>query len=214
MDALGRPVPASGRHPDRGGRHPGDLDRQQVAFYFDLASPDAYLAAERVVGVLGAVPEFVPVRIGEPGGFRCAEEEAIYRSDVERRAAAYGLMPLRWPDEFPADTEWAMLVATYAKQTGRVVAYSMAAFRQAFAAGRDLGERDTVLIAAAAAEMHPAAVVKGAALKGTRARLEDATTAARAAGVVDVPAVRVGKRVFHGDRELEAAARELAATAA
>ena len=62
-----------------------------------------------------------------------------------------------------------MLVATYAKQTGRVVAYSMAAFRQAFAAGRDLGERDWVLVAAAAAEMHPAAVIKSAELRGTRA---------------------------------------------
>jgi 2-hydroxychromene-2-carboxylate isomerase len=177
-----------------------------LTFYYDLSSPDAYLAAERVVGVLGAVPEFVPVRIGGPGAFRCAEEEEIYRSDVERRAAAYGLMPLRWPAEFPADTKWAMLVATYAKQAGRVVAYSLAAFRQAFAAGRDLGERDTVLIAAAAAEMHPAAVLKGAELKGTRARLEEATAAARAAGVLDVPALRVGERVFHGDRELEAAA--------
>jgi 2-hydroxychromene-2-carboxylate isomerase len=180
------------------------------AFYYDLASPDAYLAAERVVTVLGVVPEFVPVRIGSVGGFRCAEEEEIYRSDVERRAAAYGLMPLRWPDEFPAETEWAMLVATYAKQTGRVVAYSMAAFRQAFAAGRDLGERDSVLIAAAAAEMHPAAVIKSAELKSIRRRLDEATTAAREAGVLDVPAVRVGERVFHGDRELEAAARALA----
>jgi 2-hydroxychromene-2-carboxylate isomerase len=186
---------------------------EALSFYYDVGSPDAYLAAERVVGVLGAVPEFVPVRIGSPGGFRCAEEETIYRSDIERRAAAYGLMPLRWPDEFPADTEWAMLVATYAKQTGRVVAYSLAAFRQAFAAGRDLGERDSVLIAAAAAEMHPTAVVKGAELKGTRARLEAATEAARAAGVRDVPAVLVGERVFHGDVELEAAAAALAADA-
>jgi 2-hydroxychromene-2-carboxylate isomerase len=183
---------------------------EALTFYYDVGSPDAYLAAERVVGVLGAVPEFVPVRIGGPGGFRCAEEETIYRADVERRAAAYGLMPVRWPPEFPADTEWAMLVATYAKQGGRVVAYSMAAFRQAFAAGRDLGERDSVLIAAAAAEMHPAAVVKAAGLKGTRARLEAATRAAWDAGVRDVPAVRVGERVFHGDRELETAAAELA----
>jgi 2-hydroxychromene-2-carboxylate isomerase len=99
-----------------------------------------------------------------------------------------------------------MLVATYAKQGGRVVAYSMAAFRQAFAAGRDLGERDTVLLAAAAAEMHPAAVIKGAELKGTRRRLDEATAAARAAGVRDVPAVRIGERVFHGDESLEAAA--------
>jgi 2-hydroxychromene-2-carboxylate isomerase len=186
---------------------------ERLSFYYDLASPDAYLAAERVVGVLGAVPEFVPVRIGGVGAFRCAEEEQIYRADVERRAAAYGLMPLHWPEPFPADSEWAMLVATYAKQTGRVVAYSMAAFRQAFAAGRDIGERDWVLVAAAAAEMHPAAVTKSAQLRGTRARLEAATAAARAAGVLDVPAVRVGGRVFHGDAELDAAARALGAAA-
>jgi 2-hydroxychromene-2-carboxylate isomerase len=181
-----------------------------MQFFYDLASPDAYLAAERVVQVLGRVPEFVPVRIGSVGGFRCAAEEEIYRADVERRAAGYGLMPVRWPAEFPADTEWAMLVATYAKQAGRVVAYSMAAFRQAFAAGRDLGERDSVLLAAAAAEMHPAAVLKGAGLRGTRARLDAATEAARDAGVRDVPAVLVGDRVFHGDRELEQAAAAVA----
>ena len=84
------------------------------------------------------------------------------------------MQPLRWPDPFPADSEWAMLVATYAKQIGRAVAFSLAAFRQAFAAGRDLGERDTVLLAAAACEMHPAAVIKGAELRGTRERLEAA----------------------------------------
>ncbi len=174
-------------------------------FFYDLASPDAYLAAERVVDVLGEVPEFVPVRMGGPEGFRCAEEEAIYRAEVERRAEGYGLMPLKWPPELSPDTDWAMLVATYAKQVGRAVAFSMAAFRQAFAAGRDLADRDTVLIAAAAAEMHPAAVVKGAELRGTRARLDAATAAARAAGVREVPAVVIGGRVFHGDGELEAA---------
>ena len=98
-----------------------------------------------------------------------------------------------------------MLVATYAKQIGRVVAYSIAAFRQAFAAGRDLGERDSVLIAAAAAEMHPAAVSRAPALNGTRARLDAATAAARAAGVRDVPAVlrrrpRVPRRPRAGGR--------------
>jgi 2-hydroxychromene-2-carboxylate isomerase len=189
----------------------GSSTADPIRFYFDVASPDAYLAAERVVGVLGEVPEFVPVRIGSLGGFRCAEEEAIYRMDVERRAAAYGLLPIRWPEEFPADTEWAMLVATYARQAGRVVAYSMAAFRQAFAAGRDLSEPDSVLIAAAAAEMHPAAVVRGAELRGTRRRLEEATAAAVDAGVRDVPALVVGDRVFHGDRELEAAAAAVGA---
>jgi 2-hydroxychromene-2-carboxylate isomerase len=138
---------------------------------------------------LGEVPEWVPVRIGEPGPFRCAEEVAAYREDVERAARAQGVQPLVWPQPFPSDSEWAMLVATYAKRIGRAVAFSQAAFRQAFAAGRDLSERDNVLIAAAACEMHPAAVVKGAELRGTRERLEAATAEAVEAGVRDVPAV-------------------------
>jgi 2-hydroxychromene-2-carboxylate isomerase len=177
-------------------------------FFFDLGSPQAYLAAERVNHVLGEVPEWVPVRFDL--SFRCAEEVNAYREDVERAARAQGVQPLRWPDPFPADSELAMLVATYAKQIGRAVAFSLAAFRQAFAAGRDLGDRDTVLLAAAACEMHPAAVEKGAGLASIRRRLDEATEAAAALGVLDVPAVRVGDRVFHGDRELEAAAAVLA----
>jgi 2-hydroxychromene-2-carboxylate isomerase len=156
-------------------------------FYFDLSSPRAYLAAERVNHVLGEVPEWVPVRFDL--AFRCAEEVAAYQEDVERAARVQGVQRLVWPDPFPSDSEWAMLAATYAKQIGRAVAFSLAAFRQAFAAGRDLSERDNVLIAAAACEMHPAAVIKGAELRGTRERLEAATAEARAAGVRDVPAV-------------------------
>jgi 2-hydroxychromene-2-carboxylate isomerase len=167
----------------------GSSTVSQARFYFDLASPVAYLAAERVNHVLGEVPEWVPVRLDEPGPFRCAEEVAAYREDVERAARAQAVQPMRWPDPFPSDSEFAMLVATYAKQIGRAVAFSLAAFRQAFAAGRDLGERDTVLLAAAACEMHPMAVIKGAELRGTRERLEAANAEARAMGVREVPAV-------------------------
>ena len=167
----------------------GSFTAKQPRFYFDLASPVAYLAAERVNHVLGEVPEWVPVQVGEVGPFRCAEEIEAYREDVERLARKQGVQTMRWPDPFPADAEWAMLVATYAKQIGRAVAFSLAAFRQAFAGGRDLGDRDNVLIAAAACEMHPLAVMKGADLRGTRERLEAATAEARAAGVRDLPAV-------------------------
>ena len=188
---------------------------EQPIFYYDLASPEAYLAAERSAHVLGTVPEWQPVRLsglraGELGPFRCAHEVDAYREDIERRATLQGLQPIVWPDPFPADAEWPMLVATYAKQIGRAVAFSLAAFRQAYAAGRDLGDPDTVLIAAAACEMHPAAVEKGAGLQSIRRRLDEATEAAGAAGVLEVPAVRIGDRVFHGDRELEAAATVLA----
>ena len=118
---------------------------------------------------------------------------------------------MRWPSGFPIETEWALLVATYAKQIGRAVAFSLAAFRQAYAGGRDLSEPDNVLLAAAACEMHPVAVAKGAGLQSIARRLDEATEAAAAAGVLDVPAVQVGERVFHGDRELAGAAEALAA---
>jgi 2-hydroxychromene-2-carboxylate isomerase len=175
----------------------------QPRFYYDLGSADAYLVAERAHAVLGVVPEWVPVRMET--AFRCAEEVASHREDVERRAARYGLPPLRWPEDYPFDSEFAMLAATYTREIGRGVAFSLAAFRQAFAAGRDLSQRDDVLIAGAACELHPAALIKGAELRSTRERLAAATAAARAAGVRDVPALRVGDRIFHGDQSLEAA---------
>ena len=184
----------------------------QARFYYDFASPEAYLAAERVNHVLPEVPEWIPVRLGGlaaggVGAFRCAEEETIFREELEARARRQDLQAIRWPDPFPADTEFALLVATYAKQIGRAVAFSLAAFRQAFAGGRDLSERDSVLIAAAACEMHPAAILKGAELGSIRRRLDEATAGAAAAGVLDVPAIVMPSgQVFHGDRELEAAA--------
>ena len=178
-------------------------DKSQPRFYYDLASPESYLVAERALHAVGEVPEWIPVSFGSPA-FRCAEEVASYQEDVERRAAALGLMALRWPEPFPADVEWAMLAATYAKAIGRGVAFSLAALRQAFAAGRDLSERDNVLIAAAACEMHPAAVIKGAALEGTRRALAEATERALADGVRELPAVWVGGRVLAGERAIPA----------
>lgn len=164
-------------------------------FYYDLRSPTAWLAAERVVEELGEVPEFVPVELsglaaGDVGPFRCAAEADAHLEDVAREAAQHGLLSFRRPPVFPfEDTHFAMLAATYAKQIGKVVAYSLAAFRQAFNAGRDLADPETVFLAGAAAEIHPAALEKGAGLRGTAERLRAATAEAAEAGVLDVPAV-------------------------
>jgi 2-hydroxychromene-2-carboxylate isomerase len=145
-------------------------------FHYDLADPLADLEAERLRAEDPSV-EWIPVLA--PPTFRCAEEVASLREDVERGAAAMGLMDIRWPDEFPFDSERAMLAATYAKQIGRAVAFSIAAFRQAYAAGRSLGEDDNILIAAAACEMHPRAVLKALETRSVREALEAATAAAR-----------------------------------
>jgi len=184
------------------------------AFYFDLASPVAYLAAERALRVLPQPWEWQPVLArGLPSperfeGFRCAEEELIFRAELERRALAQGgIQPLRWPTAFPFDSELAMLAAIYAKRIGRCVSFALAAFRQAFAAGRSLEDSDTVLIAAAACEMHPAAVLKAVSSRGIREELERASLDAKAAGVSDVPAARDGTQVLVGADCLEAVLR-------
>ena len=107
---------------------------------------------------------------------------------VDRDAiATRAPMPPRWPDPYPADSHMAMLAAAFAKKSGRAVAFSLAAFRQAFAAGKDLGDLDNVLIAAAACELHPRALSKGIDLASTRAELDAGATLAREHGVTDLP---------------------------
>jgi 2-hydroxychromene-2-carboxylate isomerase len=178
----------------------GSSTAEAPAFFFDLGSPAAYVAAERALQSHPGV-EWVPVLARDlPGAeswesFRCAEERDIALAHIERVAAEQGLQPVRWPDPFPFDSLFAMHVATYAKQIGRTVAFALAAYRQAFAAGRSLAEPDNVVIAAAACEMHPTAVTKAAQLRGVSERLQDATARAVALGVRDVPAVWDGERV-------------------
>jgi 2-hydroxychromene-2-carboxylate isomerase len=178
----------------------GSSTAETPAFFFDLGSPVAYLAAECALQTHPGV-EWVPVVARElPGAetfdaYRCAEERDIALAQIEREAAEHGLQPLRWPDPFPFDSLFAMRVATYAKQIGRAVAFALAAYRQAFAGGRSLADRDNVVIAAAACEMHPSAVVKAAELRGVRDALDQATARAIALGVRDVPAVWDGERL-------------------
>jgi 2-hydroxychromene-2-carboxylate isomerase len=160
---------------------------EQPIFYYDLGSPDCYLMAEEVMGS-GRIPEFQPVLASEVGDSLAD----VNREWIERRADELGLQPVRWPQRWPPDTRRAMLAATYAKQIGRVVAFSAAAFRQAFAGGRDLSDEETLLIAGAACEMHPTALLRGIALRSTAEALALANTRALAGGVRKLPAVAGG----------------------
>jgi 2-hydroxychromene-2-carboxylate isomerase len=185
---------------------------RRPVFFYDLGSPYAYLAAERINAVLPVVPIWQPILLGgiwkATGGGSWARTDRREKgmADVEERARSRALQPLRWPPGWPNDTLTAMRAATYAQKSGRVVAFSLAAFRQAFAAGRDLSETDNVLIAAAACELHPNAVLKGIESRAVKDGLRRATNDAMGRGVVGVPTVAVGDRLFYGDDRLEEAA--------
>jgi 2-hydroxychromene-2-carboxylate isomerase len=186
---------------------------ERATFYFDLGSPYAYLSAERISGLFTEAeleqPEWVPVLLG--GLFQRFGRDSWSKgpgraegiAEIERRACAYALPPIVWPDPWPGNTLTAMRVATFAKQTGRTVSFSLAAFRQAFAAGRDLTDPDNVMIAGAACELHPRALLKAVETEIVKGALREATDQAGNLGVEGVPAVVVGGEVFWGDDRLE-----------
>jgi 2-hydroxychromene-2-carboxylate isomerase len=207
LSGLGIRADSIGTSPDREAGSGGPIEvpaagDPRPTFYYELANPACYLVAERIMAELPVVPEWEPVLwdpVTDPD-----------RGEIERVAAALELQPMRWPDPWPPQARTAMLAATYAKRIGRAVAFSLAAFRQAFAGGRDLGDADTVLIAAAACEMHPAAVLKGITMRSVADALDHASARARAAGVQTLPAIAVGDSVFAGERAIEAASEALA----
>jgi 2-hydroxychromene-2-carboxylate isomerase len=194
---------------------------ERAVFYFDLGSPYAYLSAERISGLFTEAeleqPEWQPVLLGglfrtfDRGSWALTEARAEGIAEIEERAARYGLPPIVWPEPWPGEMLNAMRVATFAKQTGRTVSFALAAFRQQFAAGRDLTIPENVLIAAAACELHPRALESAVKTQIVKTGLREATDAAAEAGVFGIPAVRVGDEVFWGDDRLEDAVEAAAA---
>ncbi len=199
------------------------MSTARAVFYYDLGSPYAYLAAERVnslfANAAGGHPEWQPILLGGlfkrfgRGSWANGPGRVQGMREVERRAAAYGLPPLRWPEPFPPNTLGAMRAATYAKELGRAVSFSLAAFRQAFAAGRDLSDPDNVAIAAAAIELHPRALLAAIERESVKRALRDATERAGDLGVRGVPSVVVNGEVFWGDDRLADAAQSAASAA-
>ena len=100
-----------------------------------------------------------------------------HRASASAAPQAYGLPPIRWPEPFPGNTLFAMRTATFAKEIGRTVSFSLAAFRQAFAAGRDLSEPDNVFLAAASSELHPRSLEVAVERDAIKSRLREATDA-------------------------------------
>ena len=149
------------------------------------------------MSTLPVVPEWEPVLASQIAGSEPQAETD--RSEVERLAVALGVQALRWPTTWPpADTARAMLAATYAKHIGRGVAFSLAAFRQTFAGGRDIGDENTVLIAGAACEMHPVALTKGIGLRSTADALEDAQRAPKRPASRPSPRSRSDDQTYEG----------------
>jgi 2-hydroxychromene-2-carboxylate isomerase len=186
----------------------------RAIFYFDLGSPFAYLTAERLDAILPVPASWQPVSLGAlfkaTGRSSWALGDPSLResgmAEVERRARAYGLPPLRWPDPWPSNYLFAMRAATRAFQLGRGRDFTLAAFRGAFRDGRDLGLPEQVLRVAAEVGLEETAIAAATRDPGVKLALRAATETACERGVFGVPTLAVGDELFWGDDRLPAAA--------
>jgi 2-hydroxychromene-2-carboxylate isomerase len=135
-------------------------------------------------------------------------------AEVERRAQAYGLPPIRWPEPWPSDYLYAMRVATFAFAVGRGREFSLHAFRDAFQHGGDLAVTGHVLDVAEDAGLERRDAEAAAHDPKIKRALRDATDAAHERGVFGVPTFAIGDRLFWGDDRLEDAASHLEEAAA
>jgi 2-hydroxychromene-2-carboxylate isomerase len=183
-----------------------------AVFRYDFNSPYAWLAAERIDGILPDA-RWQPISFGFvlraqqrlPWSFGEGRADGI--AEVERRAAECGLPPVRWREDWPVGCYSLdpLRAAFVAADRGVLREFSLAAFRRLFVEGDALAGEVTLDVAAAVG-LDPEEV-RSALAGPAKQRLVTATDEAIAAGVPGVPTVTVGDEHFWGDDRLEDAAR-------
>lgn len=167
-------------------------DQPRFTYYYDIGSPYAWVVAERLSKCL---PEAEWQPVAQPD----VDDGPLWDGDWEQIydfAAKFGLLTPRYDEsrlhQTIADTRPMMLAATYAKSIGRTVAFSLAAFRQVYNAAKPVDDSDTILLAAAACEMHPRAVLQALELDSTRDALAAAGAELRESvgGRTELPLLR------------------------
>jgi 2-hydroxychromene-2-carboxylate isomerase len=174
------------------------------AFFFDFACPFSYLAAERVERVLGEV-EWVPTAGGLLRQRQDWSHPAAVRAHAETCAVALKL-PLVWPDSFPGDTPAALRAATHAVEVGAGARFVVSASRLAFCGGFDLEDPEILAEAAAAAGISLRDCLAAAGDLTRDGELHATARGLLAHGIRGLPAVRIGRRWFHGESVLATAA--------
>jgi 2-hydroxychromene-2-carboxylate isomerase len=176
--------------------------RPRATFYFDLASPWTYLAAERVDRLFPGVRWRPVVADVLPAPDRGGDAE---RRAVELRAAELR-MPLVWPDAWPATGRSALRVATLAAEHGRAAPYVLAACRLAFCGGYDVDDPEILAEAAAAAGLGLKECLQAAGDVARDGPPEHAALRLLRRGADALPALAIGRTLYSGEHRLAEAA--------
>ena len=181
------------------------------AFYYDISSPYAYLAAVRMGSVLPDA-DWQPILIG--GLFKLngrtswifSDERESRMAEIEERAERYGLPPITWPTGLPANQLGLQRAATVAKRHDRAADFALEAFRATYVRGIDPSSDQGLREVAAAVDLDGESLVAAIADQDVKDELRRTTEHAHEQGVPGVPTVVVAGAVFWGDDRIEEAA--------
>ncbi|ROP99751.1 2-hydroxychromene-2-carboxylate isomerase [Stella humosa] len=189
----------------------------EIEFWYEFASPYAYLAAARIERLVAGTPlrlTWRPLLLGpifqrRPGHASpfqepAPAESAYRRRDAERCAVAQGT-PLAWPSIYPRSSLLAARVALLGGDEGWIAPFSQAVYRASFMEDRDIAAPETVLAILGALDLPGQAIVARATQPAHKARLASTVEEAVAKGIFGAPSLVAAGEVFWGNDRLEQA---------
>lgn len=181
-----------------------------LEFFYDFTSPYTYLASTQVEAVAaraGAAVRWRPFVLG--GVFKATGNRAPLEvpakgrhmlTDLERWAKRLGV-PLRFPGTFPFASVLALRCALAAEGQGKLVPFSQAVFRAAWAEEQDVSSPEVLAGLADDVGLDGAALV--AAAPGFKEALARQTAEAVERGAFGAPTFFVGEELFVGNDRLD-----------
>jgi 2-hydroxychromene-2-carboxylate isomerase len=181
-----------------------------LEFFYDFVSPYSYLASTRVEAIAartGATLRWRPFLLG--GVFKATGNLAPIETpakgkqmwiDLDRWSRRLGV-PLRRPDTFPFSSILPLRAAFAAEAAGRLVPYTHAVYRAAWADGREVTRPEVLAAVATEAGLDGAALV--AAAPAHKEALMRQTQEAIDRGAFGAPSCFVGEQLYTGNDRLD-----------
>ncbi len=189
---------------------------RRIAFLFDFASPNAYLAYRALPPILertGAELEIVPCLLG--GIFKATGNRAPFvafadvkgkldyeRLEIRRFVARHGLQKFRLNPHFPVNSLMLMRGFVAARALGEGPAYLEMGLRGMWEEGLKLDDAEILARRVEAAGLDAPALLERAQRPETKQRLADDTEAAVRRGAFGIPTFFVGGEMFFGKDRL------------
>lgn len=180
------------------------MSPQPVAYYFDYASPWAYLADALAPRELAGValdhrPVYLRGLESFAQGMPYSSAKLAYLMRDLARCAEHHRVPIAPPASFPIDGLHLLRAAWVAKDRGAFEPFHRAAFRATWAEQRETGKKEVAAVMLAEAiGCSEAAALESMTAPVIKDRLREETSRAAERGVFGTPSWIVGEELFWG----------------